>query len=131
MAEEKKDEPSRSGKSSLSGMKPKGRSYTGDMEDLKKQIAGESSGEKDLAEDKPSGEEGGAEKPTAEAAGDAEESGASENGKGEEKKRLNFDVPESLHRRFKATAGMRGKTMTEVLTGLMNEYVEEAREEMF
>lgn len=41
-------------------------------------------------------------------------------------KRINLDVPVSLHQRFKGVTGMRGVTMTEVLQQLIAEYVQEA-----
>ena len=41
--------------------------------------------------------------------------------------RLNLEIDENVHRRFKGVVGMEGRTMTEVIEGFMQSYVEEAR----
>lgn len=108
------------GKSSLSGMKPKKRSYTGDIEELKKQVASDASGSDENAN-------AASTKENAEA---SDRSATADGEEAVEKKRFNFDVPARLHGQFKAAASMRGKTMTEVIQDFMADYVEEAREEM-
>jgi metal-responsive CopG/Arc/MetJ family transcriptional regulator len=44
--------------------------------------------------------------------------------------RLNLNIPDELHKRFKAICALEGKEMTEVVVRIVQEYVEKAEKKL-